>query len=78
MARWIEKLQNYEFQIEHRKGQLHNNADALSRRPCQLYCKHCSLAEKKQGIEVCQPRRLLHIKQNLFIIISWWKETYTK
>ena len=30
MARWIEKLQNYEFQIEHRKGQLHNNADALA------------------------------------------------
>ena len=58
MARWIEKLQNYEFQIEHRKGQLHSNADALSRRPCQLYCKHCSLAEKKQGIEVCQQMRV--------------------
>ena len=32
-ARWLEKLQEYSFEIEHRPGHKHNNADALSRRP---------------------------------------------
>ncbi|XP_049316468.1 uncharacterized protein LOC125779284 [Bactrocera dorsalis] len=35
---------------EHRKGVHHKNADALSRRPCPLECKHCSKSEGKEGI----------------------------
>ena len=35
LARWIEKLQEYKFTIIHRPGRKHNNADALSRAPCQ-------------------------------------------
>ena len=35
MARWLEKLQDYQFTITHRPGRKHNNADALSRLPCQ-------------------------------------------
>jgi len=50
LARWIERLQSYDVMIEHRKGGLHNNADALSRRPCSIECKHCSKAETKEGI----------------------------
>lgn len=50
IARWIERLQNYDFSIEHRKGRLHSNADALSRRPCKLECKHCSKTEDKEGV----------------------------
>ena len=34
MARWLEALQEYNFQIVHRQGRLHGNADAMSRRPC--------------------------------------------
>ena len=34
-ARWLEKLQEYDFTIVHRPGQRHSNADALSRLPCQ-------------------------------------------
>ena len=34
LARWLEALQEYNFTIEHRKGRLHGNADAMSRRPC--------------------------------------------
>ena len=30
LARWLEALQEYHFTIEHRKGRLHGNADAMS------------------------------------------------
>ena len=49
IARWIERLQHYDFQIEHRPGVKHGNADALSRRPCLTdSCKHCSNLEAKE------------------------------
>lgn len=35
VARWIEYLSNFEFEIEHRPGRQHGNADALSRYPIQ-------------------------------------------
>ena len=35
VARWLEALQELEFDIVHRKGRLHGNADALSRTPCE-------------------------------------------
>ena len=33
MARWIEKLQEYVFEVQHRPGKKHQNADSLSRLP---------------------------------------------
>ncbi|GBN71321.1 Retrovirus-related Pol polyprotein from transposon 297 [Araneus ventricosus] len=51
IARWIQTLQEYDFEIQHRKGKSHGNADAFSRRPCRENCRHCSKAEKKFGIE---------------------------
>jgi hypothetical protein len=35
MARWLERLQEFDFSIVHRPGKKHQNADALSRLPCQ-------------------------------------------
>lgn len=34
-ARWLEQLSQYNYQIEHRPGKQHGNADGLSRRPCK-------------------------------------------
>ena len=33
LARWLEKLEEFQFEIVHRKGKVHSNADALSRIP---------------------------------------------
>ena len=33
LAHWLEQLEEYHFDIVHRQGKLHNNADALSRLP---------------------------------------------
>ena len=35
LARWIERLQELDFDIVHRRGRLHTNADVLSRLSCQ-------------------------------------------
>ena len=46
MARWFQKLQQYNFTIHHRRGGLHGNADALSRRPCEeTACKYSEKLE---------------------------------
>ncbi|CAC5397990.1 unnamed protein product [Mytilus coruscus] len=46
LARWFVVLASYDFKIEHRAGRSHNNADALSRRPCyNKECPHCARAE---------------------------------
>lgn len=46
IARWIQRLEEYDFKIRHCKGSLLSNADALSRRPCSKSC-YCSTAEGK-------------------------------
>ncbi|KAK3090501.1 hypothetical protein FSP39_012342 [Pinctada imbricata] len=52
IARWLEYLSSYQFEIEHRAGRLHGNADALSRRPCAtINCKHCCNAESRYSVD---------------------------
>ena len=33
-ARWMEQLEEYTFDVEHRRGKSHSNADSISRHPC--------------------------------------------
>ena len=47
LARWIEFLSPFEYEIEYREGQRHTNADTMPRRPCCEGCKWCK--EFKKG-----------------------------
>ena len=49
-ARWLEQLGEYDYEIQHRKGHSHGNADALSRHPC-LKRPSCSACHPP-----CHPR----------------------
>jgi hypothetical protein len=44
LARWLETLAQYDFEIVYRKGNKHGNADGLSRRSCKD-CKYCEKVE---------------------------------
>lgn len=57
LARWLERLAEYDFEIVHRPGRLHTNADSLSRRPCRQYCP-CKLStppftQRRSIIRLC-------------------------
>lgn len=52
LARWLTFLSAYDFEIIHRAGKVHSNADALSRRPCaDRGCKYCARVESSNKIE---------------------------
>lgn len=51
LARWLGRLEQYHYRIEHRSGRSHTNADSLSRRPCEPWCKHCS---RRENNPVCR------------------------
>lgn len=45
MARWIQELETYEFEVIHKPGKRHGNAYRLSRGPC----KHCGWQEEGES-----------------------------
>ena len=47
-ARWLEILEEFEFSIEHRAGNRHGNADAMSRRNCKVRDGACHNAVSNQ------------------------------
>jgi hypothetical protein len=51
-ARWVQRLQEYNFTSEHRQGIRHTNADALSKYPCPKDCAHCRKVERIDGQRV--------------------------
>ena len=52
LARILETLAIYDFEIEFRQGSRHTNADSLSRRPCSdQECAHCERFEKRYNEE---------------------------
>ena len=57
VARWIETLSTYTFEIQHRPGKQHSNADGLSRVPC----KQCGMIEHTAVRNIAQntPERVV-------------------
>ena len=55
LARWLEQLQEYEFEIIHRAGKRHLNADAMSRRPP---CSQCNRDDCVQNNTECSMREI--------------------
>ena len=51
VARWLQGLGEYDLIVTHHPGRIHNNADALSRRPCAPCAHQQSLSEKYQQDE---------------------------
>ncbi|KMQ86489.1 krab-a domain-containing protein [Lasius niger] len=50
LARWLERLQEYDFEVQHRKGESHKNADGLSRRLCETFgCEYCAKVEGRNN-----------------------------
>lgn len=52
LACWLEKLAEYDFQVLHCPGRHHQNADALSRRPCRT-SHPCAVPEPSPSSELC-------------------------
>ena len=48
IGRWLEVLATYNFEIKHRAGRQHGNADGLSRRPFDP-CNFCTKQELKES-----------------------------
>lgn len=68
LARWLERLQQYDFEILHRKGLAHKNADGLSRRHCETDgCTFCTKVEKKEsfGKEEKSVSRIVFVGEDL-------------
>ena len=62
-GRWLEVLEEFDFNVCHRPGRQHVNADALSRKPCKQ-CGHCPsdldvLAGRATRQEVTEPMNQL-------------------
>ncbi|XP_045124905.1 uncharacterized protein LOC123512544 [Portunus trituberculatus] len=53
LARWLDRLEQFNYRVVHRPGRVHGKADALSRRPCEAGCSHCFAKEP----DALRPRR---------------------
>ena len=56
-ARWLNFLEMFNLELQHRRGTAHSNADALSRRPCEwdTPCRQCRGANNRAGLPAWEP-----------------------
>ena len=79
MWRWLQVLGIYDFEIQHRPGSQHRNADGLSRRPC-TECRHCELQERKEetGDHGCPGHRVCALNFYPVDTAGQWREPWNK
>lgn len=56
LARWLNRLAPFDFEIQHRAGNRHSNADALSRIPCSGTCAQCGREHEDPSTTKRRPR----------------------
>ena len=62
-ARWLEILDTYDFDLVHRPGKKHQNADALSRGPCM----QCSGDHEGQKIRIGRRKKTDKVQQEAIL-----------
>ena len=69
LARWISVLNTYDYQIEHRPGRKHGNADSLSRKPCSQ-CKRdeCIPPGKPMHVRRLGANGEAEVDENSFVV----------
>jgi len=73
LARWLERLQQYDFEVLFRKGRVHGNADGLSRRQCEMDgCSYCTKVEEKQANY--QGKCIARVTMEVMNLKDWRKE----
>ena len=81
VARWLERLSDFDFEVEHSPGQLHGNADGLSRLP---FDEDASVKDRRDAtliqsvnMELVNARDSLRATQNqdpaLSQVVKWLK-----
>ena len=70
LARWSLLIQQHDFEIRHRPGASHANADALSRRPYTLPPPSIS-AYDTPGVQIARVRELQHRDPDLADLIAY-------
>lgn len=74
VARWIEKLEAYQFKIIHRNGEAHQNADGLSRRLCPPGCPQCGRLQRPEGDVSDEPGEVICRAALPDTAVSWAEE----
>jgi len=72
---WMERLQQYNFEVDYHKGLSHKNADGLSRRPCvsDQYCYCTNVELKAAAKQESYVRRILRKTPAKIGVRSKWK-----
>ena len=78
LARWLEQLQEFDFQTEHRPGKLHSNADALSRVHQPQATTVCNATTSGAWAPSWSPSQLQEAQSTdptLGVVLGWMKQT---
>ena len=70
IARWIEVLSEFDFELEYRPGRKHSNADAMSRCPNPRQCSCDVVVEHDLPCKAC--KKCLHRAPQGVMEISKW------
>ena len=81
MVWWLKTLYIYDFEVQHRAGSAHGNADALSRRPCHE-SNHCDRLERKEvrendDCQHCTKHKLYNLSLSVGEESGRWIEPWT-